>query len=46
MQWMAFLVVVFMLLGLRDRTWRGSTHLTVLVVACITLGVVFLRLGR
>jgi hypothetical protein len=41
------LVAVFMFLGLRDRTARGSTHFTVLVVTCVTLGVVFLfRLGK
>ena len=43
---MAILVAVFMFLGLRDRTTGGSSHLTVLVVTCITLAVVFLRLGR
>lgn len=43
---MAILVAVFMFLGLRDRTAGGSTHLTVLVVTCITLAVVFVRLGR
>jgi len=43
---MAILVVVFMYLGLRDRTTGGSTHLTVLVVTCITLALVFARLGH
>jgi hypothetical protein len=43
---MAALLLVFMYLGLRDRIWGGSTHLTVLVVACLTLGLVFLRLGH
>lgn len=46
MQWMAALVAVFMFLGLRDRNWGGSTHVTVLVVTCLTLGLVFLGLGR
>ena len=43
---MAGLLLVFMYLGLRDRIWGGSTHLTVLVVTCVTLGLVFLRLGH
>lgn len=43
---MAVLVAVFMYLGLRDRIWGGSTHLTVLVVTCITLGVVLVRLAH
>ena len=46
MEWMAALLLLFMYLGLRDRIWGGSTHLTVLVVTCITLGLVFLRLGH
>jgi hypothetical protein len=45
-QWILFLLAVFAFLGLRDRVWRGSTHLTLLVVTCITLAVVFVRLGR
>lgn len=46
MAWLAILVAVSMFLGLRDRTTGGSTHLTILVVSCITLGIVFVRLGR
>jgi hypothetical protein len=46
MAWLAILVAVFMFLGLRDRTHGGSTHLTIIVVSCITLAVVFVRLGR
>jgi hypothetical protein len=42
MQWMAVLVAVAMFLGLRDRTTGGSTHVTLLVVTCATLAVVFL----
>jgi hypothetical protein len=43
---MVFLLAVPMFLGLRDRIWRGSTHMTLFVITCITLGLVFLRLGR
>ena len=39
---MAALVAVAMFLGLRDRTTGGSTHVTLLVVTCVTLVVVFL----
>jgi len=46
MAWLAILLVVFMFLGLRDRTSGGSTHLTIIVVSCITLGIVFVRLGH
>lgn len=42
MEWMAVLVGVSMFLGLRDRTHGGSTHVTILVVTCVTLVVVFL----
>jgi hypothetical protein len=42
MQWMAVLVAAAMFLGLRDRTTGGSTHVTILVVTCVTLAVVFL----
>jgi hypothetical protein len=44
--WIVILLAVFMFLGLRDRTHRGSTHLTVLVVVGLTLGLLFVRLGR
>ena len=40
-----FLLAAAGFLGLRDRIWRGSTHLTLLVITCLTLAVVFLRLG-
>ena len=44
---MAVLVAVGMYLGLRDRTHGGSTHVTILVVTCLTLAFVFLfRLGH
>jgi hypothetical protein len=44
---MAVLVAAAMFLGLRDRTSGGSTHVTILVVTCVTLGVVFFfRLGQ
>ena len=43
---MALLLLAFMFLGLRDRVWRGSTHVTVLVITSLVLVVVFLRLGR
>ena len=43
---MVFLLAVSMFLGLRDRILKGSTHLTLLVITCVTLGLVFLRLGR
>ncbi len=46
MAWLAILVMVFMFLGLRDRTTGGSTHLTIIVVSCIALAIVFVRLGR
>jgi hypothetical protein len=46
MAWLAVLVAVFMFLGLRDRTTGGSTHLTIIVVSCLTLAIVFTRLGR
>lgn len=46
MQWVLFLCAVFAFLGLKDRVWGGSTHLTILVVTCLTLGVVFVQLGR
>jgi hypothetical protein len=44
--WVAFLLVVAAFLGLRDRVWKGSTHVTLLVVTCLTLAYAFLRLGR
>jgi hypothetical protein len=44
--WIVILLAVFMFLGLRDRTHGGSTHLTVLVVVGLTLGLLFVRLGR
>jgi hypothetical protein len=44
--WIVILLAVFMFLGLRDRTHRGSTHLTLLVVVGLTLGLLFVRLGR
>ncbi len=46
MSWMALLVAAFMFLGLRDRTHRGSTHLSALVVIAIALTIAFSSLGR
>jgi heme/copper-type cytochrome/quinol oxidase subunit 4 len=44
--WIAVLVAAFMFLGLRDRRFGGSTHLTALIVVLITLLVVYGGLGR
>lgn len=44
--WILILLAIFMFLGLRERTHRGSTHLTVLVLTGVTLGLLFFRLGR
>ena len=41
--WMAFLVSMFLVLGFRARTLRGSTHLTILLLIALTLGVVFMQ---
>lgn len=46
MTWVAFLLAVFMLLGLRERRFGGSTHLTALGAVLVTLLVVFAGLGR
>jgi len=47
LEWVTLLLAVFLFLGLRDRTHGGSTHVTILVVTCLTLGAVFLfRLGH
>jgi hypothetical protein len=46
-EWIAVMVGAAIFLGLRDRTHGGSTHVTILVVTCLTLGFVFLfRLGH
>lgn len=45
MQWIAFLVLIFLALGLTERRTGGSTHLTILVVTTFTLVAVFLHLG-
>lgn len=41
MEWMAALVAASMVLGLRDRIWGGSTHVTMLVVTCLVLAFTF-----
>jgi hypothetical protein len=47
MAWMVALLAVFVYLGLRDRIWGGSTHLTVIVVTGVALSyLLFFRLGR
>ena len=47
MEWIGALIAAFMFLGLRDRIWGGSTHVTVLVVTCAILAYAFfLRLGH
>ena len=46
MSWVAVLLAAFMFLGLRDRRFGGSTHLSALVVVLVTLLVVFAGLGR
>jgi len=44
--WIAVLLAAFMFLGLRDRRFGGSTHLSALVVVLVTLLVVYAGLGR
>jgi hypothetical protein len=44
--WIVVLLAAFMFLGLRDRRFGGSTHLTALVAVLATLLVVFVGLGR
>lgn len=46
MTWMAVLFAVFVFLGLRDRTHRGSTHLTIVVASVLVLGYAYFGLGR
>ncbi len=47
MEWIAVMAAVAIFLGPRDRTHGGSTHVTILVVTCLTLAFVFLfRLGH
>jgi hypothetical protein len=41
MLWIAFLVTVFITLGLRDRAKADSTHLTIVVVTVLVLAAVF-----
>jgi uncharacterized membrane protein YkgB len=41
--WIAVLITVYILLGLRARQLRGSTHLIILAVTAVTLGFVLLR---
>lgn len=44
---MATLIAAAMFLGLRDRIWGGSTHVTLLVVTCLVLAFTFFfRLGQ
>lgn len=42
MTWVAVLFAAFMILGLRDRTHGGSTHLTILVICALVLGYAYL----
>jgi len=46
LSWIAVLLAAFMFLGLRDRRFGGSTHLTALAVILVTLLVVFVGLGH
>lgn len=46
MGWMAALFAAFLVLGLRERTHRGSTHLTIVVVSAAVLGYAFFGLGH
>ena len=46
MTWVGLLLAIFMVLGLRDRRFGGSTHLTALGMVLVTLLVVFAGLGR
>lgn len=43
---MAALFAAFMVLGLRDRTHGGSTHLTIVVLSVLVLGYAYFGLGR
>jgi hypothetical protein len=43
---MAALFAAFMFLGLRERTHRGSTHLTIVVISGLVLGYAYFGLGR
>ena len=43
MAWIAFLVTVFLIVGLRRKETAGSRHLVILVVAALTLLVVYLQ---
>ena len=46
MVWIALLLAIFMFLGLRDRKFGGSTHLTALVVIVAALVYAFAGLGH
>ena len=37
MQWIAILVIAWLYLGLRDRIYGGSTHVTLLVVVSLVM---------
>ena len=43
MAWILLLLVAYLVIGLRARTYRGSTHLAILLVTILTLGVVFFQ---
>lgn len=43
MTWIVWLITVYILVGLRARSLRGSTHLIILVISALTLGVVWLQ---
>jgi hypothetical protein len=41
--WVGFLIAAYIALGLRARHLRGSTHLIIVVMAAVTLGIVLTR---
>lgn len=43
MAWIMLLLVAYLVIALRARTYQGSTHLAILLVTAVTLGVVFLQ---
>jgi hypothetical protein len=42
MVWVAFLITVYVILGLRGGTTGRGSHLTIFIVTVATLGVVYL----
>ena len=43
MAWVAFLIAAYIALGLRVRQLRGSTHVIIVVITAVTLGIVLTR---